>query len=411
MRLLWLCNVIPGKVREALTGKPSDGGRWIDGVLAGLRQQGVTIHILCRGEGADGALDDRCSYGLFREPRPQVYQPELEARFARDIRQFRPDVIHIWGTEYGHTLAMMRALEQEKLLDRAVISIQGLCSLAARHYSEGLSCRVQRSCTFRDFVRRDNVIQQQKTFARRGELEIQALRLAKHVIGRTAWDRAALHLYNPRAVYHPCNETLRQPFYQGRWQPETCRKHRIFAPGGDYPVKGFHYLLEAMSLVRRDYPDITLAVPGKSPLKAHRLRRTGYQRYLAQLIREYDLEDRIDFLGNLNAEQMKQAYLEANVFALTSTIENSPNSLGEAMVLGVPCVAADVGGVSSLMSHNVEGYLYPSGEPCLLAHYIGRVFDREEKTRAMAQAAGIRGSKTHDPEKNLSDLMEIYRSL
>ena len=58
------------------------------------------------------------------------------------------------------------------------------------------------------------------------------------------------------------------------------------------------------------------------------------------------MEDKIEFLGRLSAEGMKQAYLDANVFVMPSTIENSPNSLGEAMLLGVPCVAADVGGVA-----------------------------------------------------------------
>ena len=61
-----------------------------------------------------------------------------------------------------------------------------------------------------------------------------------------------------------------------------------------------------------------------------------------------ELEDKVSFLGPLNAEQMKAEYLRSNVFLCPSSIENSPNSLGEAQMLGVPCVASYVGGIPIL---------------------------------------------------------------
>ena len=411
MKLLWLCNVIPGKVHQAITGAPSTGGLWVDSVLDGLTEQEARIHIHCRGGRDRGQLDDLCSYALFQERLPYVYLPELEDFFAEEIRRFQPDAVHIWGTEFGHTLAMMRALERQGLKSRGVISIQGLCSLCAGHYAEGLPDRARRGYTFRDFLRRDNVSQQQAKFVRRGELEIQALKMAEHVIGRTDWDRAAMEFINPRGTYHHCNETLRKAFYQGQWTYDRCRKHRIFAGSCSYPVKGFHYLLEAMALIARDYPDVTLAVPGDSPLKASKLRRTYYQKYLGERIRTLGLEDRIEFLGSLQAEQMKQAYLEANVFALPSTIENSPNSLGEAMLLGLPCVAAQVGGVGNFLVHGAEGFLYQSTAAYMLAYYIKKVFAMENGAEALGRAARTHASETHHPEKNLSDLMGIYQSL
>ena len=107
---------------------------------------------------------------------------------------------------------------------------------------------------------------------------------------------------------------------------------------------------------------------------------------------------------------MKQAYLQSNVFVLPSTIENSPNSLGEAMLLGVPCVAADVGGVSTMLRPG-EGYVYPSTAPYMLAHYIMEVFRMEERAEEMGALARQHALKTHAPEENLNRLLEIYREI
>ena len=410
MKLLWLCNMAPSAVQEKISGR-AKGGLWVDHVLSDLRQQDLTIHILCPGKGEKGILDERCSYATFREGLPHVYLPELEQEFARELAAFQPDVIHVWGTEYGHTLAMVNAAEQAGMLSHLAVSIQGLCSVYTAHYAEGVPFAVQRSATFRDLVRRDNIRSQQEKFRLRGKLETQALKKACHVIGRTAWDKACTSQINPEAEYHFCNETLREPFYDDQWQYETCRKHRIFASSCVYPIKGFHYLLEAMGEVVKTYPDATLAVPGKSFLTVDGLHRSSYQKYLADLTRRFGLEEKIEFLGSLTAQGMKEAFLEANVFVLPSTIENSPNSLGEAMLLGVPCVASDVGGVTTMMTHEKEGFIYQSTAPYMLSYYIKTVFDREEQAQVLGRAAKEHACRTHEPEKNLQDLLEIYRSL
>lgn len=416
MKLLWLCNMMPAVVQEKISGK-KQGGLWVDHVLARLRQQSdLRIRILCPGGGDHGdQIDEQCDFDVFSEGLPYVYLPELEDQFCRELKNFRPDVIHIWGTEYGHTLAMVNAAEKNGMLDRVVIHIQGLCSVCAGHYAEGIPHNVQAGYTFRDFVRKDNIRHQQEKFIRRGELEVQALRKVYHVMGRTDWDEACTKRINPHIAYHFGNETLREEFYEGRWAYNSCRRHRIFASSCSYPVKGFHYLLEAFAEVLKTYPDATLAVPGKDfrvqgNLKK-RLRENSYDRYLRQLVSSHHLENSVEILGGLNAEQMKEQYLMANVFVLPSTIENSPNSLGEAMLLGVPCVASDVGGVSTMLTHKQEGFVYQSTAPYMLAHYIDRVFSMEENAAALGQAAAAHARRTHDPQKNMEDLLAVYHEL
>ena len=223
-----------------------------------------------------------------------------------------------------------------------------------------------------------------------------------------------MELLAPQAEYHLCRETLREPFYEGRWRYEACVRHRIFAPSLEVPLKGYHYLLEAFCQVLKTYPDATLAVPGKSFLelsgKEACLQQT-YHAYLARFAKEHGLQNKLLFLGHLSPEEMKQAYLSCNVFVLPSTIENSPNSLGEAMLLGVPCVASDVGGVTSMLEHEKEGLVYQSSAPYVLAHHIVRLFDLKADAARFGGAAAARARITHDPEENRKALLGIYEAL
>lgn len=414
MKLLWLCNNAPGIVRAHISGRPASAVNWVDHVLSGLRDQGLTVRILFRGTGGSGAIDDKCSYASFGEDLSYVYRPELEETFRQELREYKPDVIHSWGVEYDHALAMVNAAEAEGLLDHMAASIQGLCRFLAEHYTDGISKGDAGHSTFRDLIRKDNIAQQQEKFRLRGNLEVKAIEKLRHVIGRTSWDYARALELNPEVTYHFCNETLRQNFYEGQWNYTECRKHSVFASSCSYPIKGFHYLLEAMAEVRKTYPDATITVTGRSYLGGgwkQYLRRGGYEAYLAKLTKQYHLEDAVQFLGDLSAEEMKQAFLDANVFVLPSTMENSPNSLGEAMLLGVPSVAADVGGVRDMLADGAEGRVYTSGDVSTLAKHIMELFAMEDRAADLGQAARAHARKTHDPEKNLEDLLAIYEKL
>ena len=186
---------------------------------------------------------------------------------------------------------------------------------------------------------------------------------------------------------------------------------KVFASSCLYPIKGFHYLLEAFAQVIKVYPDATLTVTGDSFFANHpkrKLRQGSYEKYLASLAGKYNLEKNLVFLGHLSADSMKQAFLDANVFVLPSTLENSPNSLGEAMLLGVPSVAADVGGVRNMMTREAEGFTYESGDVAALAEHIIRLFAMEEKASTLGEAARSHAGLTHNPENNLRELMKIY---
>ncbi len=413
MRILWVVAPVLPQI-AALTGSPEQyAGGWLVSVCDGLLADEANELTVCyRAEGPlQHGSAGRLSYRSFEQPTLR-YAPETERLFAGVLASEKPDVIHIWGTEYPFTLAMLNACERAGALDRAVVSIQGLCSVCARHYTAGLPERAVNACTFRDFVRRDSIRRQREKYAMRGAFEIEALKKARHVIGRTDWDRACVRQINPAAAYHFCGETLRAPFYEGIWTPKECAQHTIFVAQGNYPIKGLHKAIEALSILKKEFPDVRLITTGADPRDGStpekRLRRTCYAKYLARLIRENGLDDAVSFAGSLRAERMREAYLSANVALSPSSIENSSNAIGEAMLLGTPVVASFTGGTANLLTHGEDGFLYPFDAPYLLAEYARRIFLDDELALRLSKSARAHARRTHDPAKNLADLIAIY---
>ena len=129
------------------------------------------------------------------------------------------------------------------------------------------------------------------------------------------------------------------------------------------------------------------------------------------MIKRLHLERNVVFTGPLDEEKMCQRYLKSHVFVCPSSIENSPNSLGEAMVLGVPCVASDVGGVSDMLKHKDEGFVYQTDAPYMLAHYVCEIFENEDLALKFSKNAREHALTTHDRDANTRRLIEIYRDI
>ena len=334
----------------------------------------------------------------------QRYLPHLEPLWHRVNQEFKPDIIHIHGTEYTQGLAYIRACGNKGV----VVSIQGLVSVYERYYLAGiLPKEIIRNITLRDTLRCDNIFKQKKKFLQRGEYEKEYIRSVKHVIGRTSWDKAHVRAINPDIHYHFCNETLRDEFYKHTWNYESCEKHSIFSSQAGYPIKGLHQLLKAMPLILREYPNTKLYVAGGDITKSKWYRLSGYASYIKRLIEENGLRDMVNFTGMLSEKDMCARYLRSNVFVCPSAIENSPNSLGEAQLLGVPCIASYIGGVPDMMQNN-ELCMYRFEETEMLAEKVCTIFSQGSEANVMSRTIA---AERHNPTINSNVMHNIYNEI
>ena len=420
MKILWSVNVVIEEAGAVMGQRAVMQVSWLNRLSRVIRDETELVICYPTNETREMKCADGDRVRFYAIPRKSRngfrYESGLTACYREILQKERPDVIHIWGTEFPSTLSMVQACEQEQLLEHTVVSIQGMISKLADHFYASLPFPVRHRYAFKNLLRGNNLYWYRRKFVQRGKYEVQALQKLRHAIGRTDWDRAALLSINPKIRYHYNSETLREPFYEGNWKPENCERHRIFMSQSGLPYKGMHYALHALHEIVTQYPDTHLYVTGRNlqPDVTFReaLRMDGYERYLQSLIRKYHLEKHVTFLGTLNAEQMKEQYLKANVFILPSAMENSPNALGEAMLLGIPSIASDVGGVKNLMEHGKEGLVYQHDVPYVLAYYVMQVFEEQpevlmERSKASREHAG----RLYDAGKNMRELLEIYREI
>lgn len=440
MKILWICNIMLPMVAEYLGKEASNKEGWLTGLADMILKNKEDNHIELavafpvREAMAKKRMEVPVSkwntglicYAFVEDTEhPEVYSQETEAQLKEILEDWKPDVVHCFGTEYPHTLAITRVYPKERIL----IGIQGLCKLYAESYLADLPERVIKRVTFRDWLKKDSITRQHEKFTQRGRHEVAALQNTGHVTGRTWIDKKYAEDINPAAQYHFMNETLRSNFYEGSWCPEKCEKYSIFLSQGDYPIKGLHYMLLAMPEILKQYPKAKVYVAGNSIANDRTLKDkikiSSYGKYILELLHKYQLEDKVIFLGKLNAEQMKAQFLKSNVFVCPSVIENSPNSLGEAMLLGVPCVSARVGGIRSIFEGEKDGILYPgygakeyeqvpdkeAAQAKVLAEAVIRMLSDDEKMTAYGVCASRHARNTHNSQNNYLRLVEVYKEI
>lgn len=425
MKVLWLCNIMLPVIAESLGCCASNKEGWLSGLAARMGiEENTDIELgVCfpvSGERLRGTLlygkGKTLTYYGFPENtvKPECYETETEKHLTWILEEFQPDVVHCFGTEYPHTLAMTRAFQRP---ERTLIGIQGLCFVYADFYMADLPEKIQDRILLRDFLKQDGLKMQQKKYRMRGSFEQEALKNTLHVTGRTDWDKKWTQAVNPDAVYHFMNETLRAPFYKAQWKADACEKYSIFLSQGNYPIKGLHYMLQAMPEILKKYPAAHLYVAGDEITRfgswKEKLKISNYGKYLLELIQQNKLQQAVTFCGRLDAQEMLMRFLKSHVFVSPSAIENSPNSVGEAMLLGMPVVSSRVGGVHNMLTDQEEGFLYETADAGALARCICAVFDEknQEEVYRMGQRARSHALRTHDPEKNYRRLLEIYHEI
>lgn len=419
MKIFWLCNIVLPDMGKNLGITYSQAGGWMIPFLKRLIQYKNNEITVCTFRSdikeTKQVWHDNVCYIVFPKEKKNLekYDVSAEKYLYQIFKKNRPDLVHIWGTEFPHTLSAIKVCHQLKLNN--VISIQGLISACGREYLSKIDRKYIYRKTIRDIIKKDSIKMQQKKFIIRGDFEKESIKIANNIIGRTDWDKAIVTSLNREINYYFCNECLRDPFYLNTWDINNIEKYTLFMSQGNYPLKGLHKLIEAINIVALKYPNLKLYVAGGMSIYqqnfSSKLRRNYYEKYILKLIDKYALKNNIIFLPTLNEQEMCERYLKSHIFISPSAIENSSNSVGEAMILGMPIISSFVGGISSMIDHKIEGLLYPFNEVELLASYIINIFNDDILATSLSKNARKKALLMFDREKNSNTMFSIYKKI
>jgi glycosyltransferase involved in cell wall biosynthesis len=132
---------------------------------------------------------------------------------------------------------------------------------------------------------------------------------------------------------------------------------------------------------------------------------------LRRKIRTLNLAGEVVLLGGQSSDEMVSELERANIFVLPSYVENSPNSLTEAMLIGTPSIASYVGGVPTLITHGKDGLLFPSGDAYSLAGMIAKIRREPALARSISANARKTARVRQDPQKIAATMIQIYSEI
>lgn len=415
LKIMWVCNLMPAFIGEMLGITATNKEGWITGMYEAVKQNDDIILsvIFPHTESISGIKENIHYYGFVCDmSHPEIFEQDLTATLRVIYEDFKPDVIHGFGTEYPYIRAI---LQDSEMASRTMVHIQGIMEACADNYFAGLPKKVVNSRTFRDILKKDSLVQQKEKFVKRAKSEEDIFKLVKHVCGRTLFDKEYANKKAPDAKYYKVFENLRRVFYEGHWEKEKCDKHRIFISQGNYPLKGLHFAIEAVGEVKKKYPDVSVYIAGDDIVRdnslLNKIKEPAYGRYLKKLIKKNDLFENVHFLGAIYEKEMKEQFLKCELFVLPSVVENSPNSLGEAMLLGVPSVCSMTGGIPSMADEGKETLYFENMNSSSLAEKILKLFDNEKLEKELSDNSVVRGRMNHDPESNYRMLLDVYKSI
>lgn len=337
-------------------------------------------------------------YSFSQKLKRHLFRKEDDAKLICQlldvIHVFRPDVIHIFGTERCFGLI-------KKYTDiPVVIHLQGILNpyLNAFFVPYVGLFEYLRYMSIREIYSKIQIF---SFFKKGAERERKILSLCQNYMGRTEWDESVTRLLGEKNLnYYYCSEVLRPVFYNSKpWAKIRTDKLKIITTISLVEYKGFDLVLKTAKLLKEfanfDFEWNVVGIKEYSFWERKlKINTSDVNVYLNGVVDENTL---VDFL------------LNSDIFVHPSYIDNSPNSLCEAQILGMPVIATNIGGISSLINNNETGFLVPANDPYFLASKIIELAEDNLRAANLGAKARIEALNRHDVKKIVQRNIEIYK--
>jgi glycosyltransferase involved in cell wall biosynthesis len=175
------------------------------------------------------------------------------------------------------------------------------------------------------------------------------------------------------------------------------------------PWKGQETAIEALRLLAEGGVDAQLLLIGSAKFvsRATRYDNEGYVGRLRARVAASGLEGRVSWLGE--REDVPELMRALDMLLLPSREEPFGRTLIEAMALGVPVLATNVGGPSEIIENGREGYLLSPSEPEAWSRAVRTIAERPELRREMGLAGRRRVEQAFTVERHVAAMLSVYQ--
>jgi len=412
LRILWFCNT-PASGAEFLNLSSNLGG-WLSSLDKAISDKVDLSVAFYYSLPVEPFVHHRVTYypihlklSFFQKVRnavdPIVFDKENLNHYLRLIGHVNPDIIHIHGTENSFGCII------DKIEIPVIVSIQGNLNVCLHKYFSGLIAKhallkFPYLKGFRSFPYYQSFTRDYWWFRKTAKRELNNLKSAKYIAGRTDWDRRITKVLASQSKYFIVNELLREPFYKAQWSLNFSKKILLFTTNGNTPYKGFETLCLALYILNSLGIDVEWRVAGinDSDLIVKVVKRVLKGKFPNQGLM---------LLGSLNGEQLVKELVNSNIYVMPSHIENSPNNLCEAMLVGIPCIATYAGGTGSILRDKIDGITVQDGDPWALAGAILELHENPQQAEKYSASARSAALDRHNPLNVVPSLLEVYRNV
>ena len=411
MRILWIVNMVLPNVAQKLDLITSSSGGWlVDYANKLATDPNIEIATMTY---ANVAVDMDISVCGIRNfifsgggKRLLFDNPQTIKDCQKVIDQFKPDLIHLHGTEYAIAAAMVKLKPPVPIL----LTIQGILTRISEEYYGDLPFRERiKVKSLKSILKLKTPFFSKLLMTQNAKRERFVLRNVEHVTGRTEWDRSVMHSINDQLIYYRFNYNLRAEFYDApKWDIEKIEKYTVYTGAATYTLKGLHILLRAIATVKKRYPQVRLLIPAN---QSDYKKANAYEKYILRLIQKLGIKENVCFVGRKNAIGVAQILKNSHVCVVPSAMEGASATMCEAMMIGTPGICSYRGGMTDLLHDGESGFYYDFKEYSVLASRIMTLFANDDLCRKFSERVIIDAEVRHDREKNYCQLIEIYEKL
>lgn len=330
----------------------------------------------------------------------KVNEKKLIPQCIDVVRKIQPDIIHVFGCEWPFGLIA------EHTNIPVVIHIQGSIipynnALYAPRYNGYTAVRAAGFNLRKQF----HLWQNRKKNTTRLNMEKRIWQCVNNYMGRTDWDFALTKTLKPKANYFHVDEALRPVFLSSetQWKVPIDKKIKLITTGIHNFWKGPDMLLKTAHVLKTIGVDFEWYVAGTMQSEIKEIVESKeHLRYA---------DNNVTFIGFTTPDRLCNILCSSTMYVHTAYIENSPNSICEAQILGVPVVSTNVGGISTLVRNGIDGILVPANDPWQMAYNIISLAKDKQRMQQMSKSTREFALKRHNPENIFKQLMLCYASL